>query len=151
MTPTEPLPLHHSWPSWASTRFDLGRVDDDLAADASSVAALAGLAAGRWSCDLTTGRIAWSSALHRLFGFDRIGLLPARDDVLPLYQEGSRVAMERLRAHAIRHCRGFTLDIAVRSLAGDDLWVRLIAAPLAVDGQVVRLDGWKADVTHLYA
>lgn len=151
MTPTEPLPLHHSWPIWMAERFDLGRVAD--AGEPIVPQPLAGAATvmGRWYYDLEAGRMDWSPELCRLFGFDRIGIAPTRDDVLPLYRESSRVAMERLRHHAIRYCRGFTIDIAVRSVVGDAMWLRLIAAPIARERRVVRLDGWKADVTHLYA
>jgi hypothetical protein len=51
--------------------------------------------------------------------------------------------MEQLRAYAIRHKRGFTLDIELRPAIGGSQWARLIAAPVCEDDQVVRLHGIK--------
>ena len=51
--------------------------------------------------------------------------------------------MERLRAHAITHRRGFTLDVEIGPALARPRRVRLIAAPLCEDGEVVALQGWK--------
>lgn len=52
--------------------------------------------------------------------------------------------MERMRAHAIRFRRGFTLDVEVGPLAGQRRRPRLIAAPLLSGKRVVALKGLKA-------
>jgi hypothetical protein len=52
--------------------------------------------------------------------------------------------MERLRAYAIKHRRGFTLDAQVRAAAaGEHRWIRLVAAPVCKGRRVVRLRGIK--------
>jgi hypothetical protein len=51
--------------------------------------------------------------------------------------------MERLRAYAIRHRRGFTLDAELQPAAGGRRWMRLIAAPACEGDRVVRLHGLK--------
>ncbi|GAA0674282.1 PAS domain-containing protein [Sphingomonas insulae] len=152
MTPTEPLPLHHSWPLMdADERFDLGRLLDDPrgAGDTSSARPME-TTPGLWACDLADNRLHWSREVFRLFGMDDTAV-PARIATVSLYAEASRAAMERLRAHAIRHRRGFTLDVAIFPHDAAPLrWLRLIAAPVCDGGRVVRLHGCKSDVTHLY-
>jgi hypothetical protein len=51
--------------------------------------------------------------------------------------------MERLRAHAIKHRRGFTLDAEIRPAVGGTRWMRLIAAPACIGDEAVRLHGLK--------
>ena len=64
-------------------------------------------------------------------------------DVVELYAENSGAAMERLRAYAIKHRRGFTLDAELRPAQGDPRWMRLIAVPICEGQRVVRLHGIK--------
>lgn len=151
MTPTEPLPLHHSWAlADATQRLDLGRLADPATGRGGSVALRDDPTRGRWHCDLADGRLDWSDAVFALFGLtpDRA---PTRDAVLPLYAERSRAAMERLRAYAIRHRRGFTLDVEILSADESRRWVRLSAAPVCDGAAVIGLFGYKSDVTGLYA
>jgi hypothetical protein len=58
--------------------------------------------------------------------------------------------MEGLRAYAIKHRRGFTLDAEIMPVNGRPKWMRLIAAPVCVGRQVVRLHGIKQDVSAAY-
>lgn len=97
---------------------------------------------GAWSCDLSDNRLSWSSEVYRIFGFPD-GARLSRDEVVGRYREGSRAAMESLRAYAIRHRRGFTLDVEIQPARGAPKWMRLIAAPVCVDDQVVKLEGLK--------
>ncbi|GAA0296732.1 hypothetical protein GCM10009087_03130 [Sphingomonas oligophenolica] len=150
-----PYPLAHSWPLFErDQRFDLGRVFDwddapasDLAIDA---AALAAQGIGVWDCDLSDGSLTWSAAVYDLFGLPQGRRVPR---VIPvsLYAEPSRAAMERLRAYAIKHRRGFTLDVEILPANGGHRWLRLAAAPLCVDRKPVRLRGFKRDVSHDYS
>lgn len=157
MTPTEPLPLHHSWAmADQAVRLDLGRLHEreafvtDGPGSAIPTSAARDALYGWWSCDLATNRLDWSPEIHRLFGLRAEGTGPERCVPLALYEERSRAAMERLRAHAIRHRRGFTLDIAIRPVDAARRWLRLVAAPVVDGARVVRLHGWKADVSDLY-
>lgn len=139
MLPKEPLPLYHSWALFdPNARFELGLADATVAA-AGPVES--------WRCDVATGRLTWSPGVFDLFGLPR-NHLPTREAALPRYAEESRVAMDRLRAHALRHRRGFTIDARLR-LSGGDRWMRLTAAPRDEDGRLI-LAGTKQDVTALY-
>lgn len=165
--PTEPLQLHHSWPlTEIDTRLDLGRLFDAPICDTPDGAAPSpsvlppevlpvplplppGMPLGTWSCDLADNRLHWSRDVYRMFGLPE-DTVPERCTTVSLYAEPSRAAMERLRAHAIRHRRGFTLDVAILPPGVRRRWVRLVAAPVCEEGRVVRLHGCKSDVTHLY-
>jgi hypothetical protein len=124
-------------------RFDLGMIGD------VGLVSRQMPAPGRWSCELGDGSLNWSDPVFALFGFPRDSR-PARADTLARYHESSRAAMERLRAHAIRHRRGFTLDVEISPVDAGDRWMRLMAMPVCEGGKVVRLHGLKQDVTALY-
>ena len=51
--------------------------------------------------------------------------------------------MEKLRAYAIKHRRGFTLDVEIKPAQAACRWMRLVAAPVCVGDEVVRLQGLK--------
>ena len=144
--PNEPLLLHHSWPLLEQSRhFELGLVLSSAVTDAiapDEVGALGLHHVGCWECDLSNNALCWSGGVFDIFGLPRDARV-TRGDALSLYSEQSRAAMERLRAHAIRHKRGFTLDIELRPTIGGSRWIRLIAAPVCDDNRVVRLHGLK--------
>ncbi len=145
----EPLPLYHSWPLWEQQRrFDLGWVHDQALALPEEEAVVPDGSAARigvWRCDLATGGLDWSPEVHRLFGIED-DRAPLRARALAAYDDGSRSAMERLRAHALRHHRGFTLDVALRVDGAGERWVRINAAPRIVQGRAVQLFGTKQEV-----
>jgi PAS domain-containing protein len=155
---TEPLALHHSWPlTERDQRFDLGlAVQDNVferacspidTIDRQSVL-LHG--AGHWACDLKDNALSWTPQIYTLFGLPSDA--PAiRQETVRLYDEGSRAAMERLRAYAIRHKRGFLLDAKIHAADGYIRWMRLIAAPICERHRVIRLQGLKFDVSATYA
>ena len=140
MRPLEPLPLHHSWP--------LSAVDDhapslianmDPAIDGD---ALAAQGVGLWHCDLADEKLTWTAGVYDIFGLAR------HDDVtraltVSLYAPESRVAMERLRAHAIRHRRGFTLDVDIDPVGHARRTMRLTAMPVLGPSGVIALRGTK--------
>lgn len=148
---THPLPVHHSWALYERERhFELGQIHgyDTLdafpdAIDAIGDAALTRAGLGRWECDLDKGnRLNWSSEVYDIFGIPR-GAALVRDETAALYCEGSRVAMEKLRAYAIKHRRGFTVDVEIQPAQAARRWMRLIAAPVCVDDRIVKLQGLK--------
>lgn len=158
MRATEPLALYHSWPlSERDQRFDLGlAVRDDVFERACSPIdsidrqAVLLHGAGRWACDLKDNMLTWTPQIHALFGLPSDA--PAiRQETVRLYDEGSRAAMERLRAYAIRHRRGFLLDAKIHAADGQIRWMRLIAAPVCEGPRVTRLHGLKFDVSSTYA
>jgi len=150
-----PLPLQHSWLLPAEGgRLDLGDVFGSAAFGGVDFASLddemlAAHGVGRWSCDLADNRLTWTDPVFDLFGLPR-GATLSRDEVVALYREESRAAMDHLRAYAIRHRRGFTIDAEIRTPSGDRRWMRLLGSPICEDNRVVRLQGLKQDITHHY-
>lgn len=150
----DPSPLTHSWPLFERDgRFDLGCLFDAQAGQGDAPLVdhdlLARLGVGQWQCDLADNALSWTSGVYDLFGFPR-GSDVEREETVALYAEPSRAAMERLRAYAIRHQRGFTLDAEIEPVDGGRRWIRIVAAPLCVGGRAVRLQGFKRDVTADY-
>ena len=145
--PTEPLPIDHSWPlREAGRRFEMGLILNSAAIDLlepGEIGALGPHHAGCWECDLADNSLSWTGGVYDIFGLPRLARI-SRDETAAFYTEDSRAAMERLRAYAIQHKRGFTLDAQVRAAAvGECRWMRLIAAPVCKGRQVVRLRGVK--------
>lgn len=142
----EPLALYHSWPLHEQARhFELGciincAVTDALAPDEMGEPGFYN--AGCWECNLADSSLIWSGGVYDLFGLPRNAKV-TREEAVALYSEGSRNAMERLRAHAIKHKRGFTLDAEVCPPSGGRRWMRLIAAPVCEGDRVVGLHGLK--------
>lgn len=112
--------------------------------------ALAERGLGLWHCDLLDdNRISWTAGVYDLFGLDRDMIVPRALSV-SLYASESREAMERLRAYAIRHRRGFTLDVDINQAdGGGRCAMRLVAAPVLDDtGEVIALHGVKQLLPH---
>lgn len=150
-----PLPLQFSWPlPEGGRRLDLGELFGSDAIRGGDFASLddtmlAAKRIGRWSCDLPDNTLTWTNPVFDLFGLPR-GADLSRDDVVSLYTEESRAVMIHLRSYAIRHRRGFTIDAEVRTISGDRRWMRLLASPVCEGDRVVRLQGLKQDVSHIY-
>jgi PAS domain-containing protein len=138
--------LEHSWPVQEQARhFDLGCVLNSAITDAitpSFVGQLGIHHVGCWECDLADNSLIWSGGVYDIFGLHR-GAEVAREEAVSLYSEESRAKMEALRAHAIRHRQGFTLDAEIRPVSGQPRWMRLICAPVCDGDRVVRLHGLK--------
>jgi PAS domain-containing protein len=138
-----PLPLTHSWPIYeAGWRLPPGAL-------ASSAGPVVACDVGLWSCTLDDNRLSWTAPVYALFGIPP-GEALTRSLAVSLYLPRSRAAMEELRAHAIRHKRGFTLDAQIRRPDGDVRWMRLSALPVLAGKVVERLIGTKQDVTAEY-
>ncbi|WP_235588060.1 hypothetical protein [Sphingopyxis sp. H115] len=146
LKPTYPLPVHHSWALYERERhFALGQVHGYDTLDwvpEMAIAAERLERPGVWECDLSDNSLTWSDEVYDIFGIPR-GAAVMRDEAVALYVEESRAAMEKLRAYAIRHRRGFTIDVEIRPATAEPRWMRLIAAPLCVGDEVVRLQGLK--------
>ncbi|BBD99295.1 diguanylate cyclase [Sphingobium amiense] len=141
MRPVEPLPLNHSWPL-----FDLREHLSTALLDphvSENEEALAERGLGLWRCDLPDERLSWTAGVYDLFGLERRSPV-ARAHAASLYAPDSRDAMERLRAYAISHRRGFTLDVDIDRADGGRCAMRLVAAPvLDAQGEVIALHGAK--------
>ena len=149
-----PLPLTHSWPVYeAPLRLPLGHLIaavSEMTQPPSSREPFTAQGIGIWQCDLRqSDMLSWTAPIYALFGLPD-GERICRSLTVSLYEESSRRAMEELRAHAIRHRRGFTLDARIRRADGDARWMRLSAMPVIEGRKVVRLVGTKQDVTVAY-
>ena len=140
------LALHHSWPLFERPRhFELGYILNSSVTDALAPAEVGALGfhhAGVWECDLVENSLLWSGGVYDIFGLPRFAKV-SREEAVALYSEKSRVEMQRLRAYAIRHKRGFTLDAEICPAVGDTRLIRLIAAPVLDGDRAVRLQGLK--------
>lgn len=150
MKQTHPLPVHHSWALYERERhFQLGQIHGydtlDWVADADDIAEKQAFwrpRLGVWECNLSDNSLNWADEVYDIFGIPR-GAAVTRDETVALYCEESRSAMEKLRAYAIKHRRGFTLDVEIRPARAKQRWMRLIAAPVCVDGRITKLQGLK--------
>jgi PAS domain-containing protein len=134
------------WPLYEQgRRFDLGMILNCAVTDILVPAEAGTLGwhhAGCWECSFPDNRLAWSGGVYDIFGLPR-GAGVTRADAVALYAEDSRARMEQLRAHAIRHRSGFTLDAEILPACGGRRWIRLIGAPICEAGRVVGLRGLK--------
>ena len=129
-----PLELDCSWPLWEHPRqFELGHILNCAVTDALEpryIGALGIHHAGLWECNLEDSSLIWSGGAYDIFGLTR-GSAITREQTLAHYSDHSRSSLEQLRAYAIRHKRGFTLDVEIHAAAvGERRWVRLIGAPV---------------------
>jgi hypothetical protein len=136
-----------SWPLVEHARhFDLGHILNAAVADAISPPTAGELGihhAGLWEYGFADAALTWSGGVYDMFGFDR-GYPVTREQALSCYAPDSRSRMERLRAHAIRHRLGFTLDVEIRAAGvGQVRHVRLIGAPVYEGDVAVRIHGLK--------
>lgn len=141
---SDALPLFHTWLlTEREQQFELGMTFEGAMFDPtrSDIPSDTGL----WSCDLASETLTWSGLTYDIFDLPR-DCRPNRRETLSLYSERSRAAMDRLRTHAIRHARGFTLDVEL-ALAAGPRWMRLIAAPVLDGPRVVRIEGVKRLLT----
>lgn len=146
MSVFEPLVLASSWPLLEQSRhFELGTVLNSAITDAIAPRQIGELGvhhAGCWECDLRDNSLTWSGGIYDIFGLPR-GVPIRREESVTFYSEESRAKMEQLRAYAIRHKRGFTLDVEIRPAVGESRWVRLIGAPVNAEGPPTHLHGLK--------
>jgi PAS domain-containing protein len=142
----ETLALAHTWPLFDRRQhFDLGHLLNSAVIDAlqpQQIGALNLHHAGCWECDLSDNSLTWSGGVYDIFGLQRDAKI-SREQCVIHYCADSRAKMEQLRAYAIRHRRGFTVDVEIHAAVGETRWMRLIAAPVCVGDQVVRLQGLK--------
>lgn len=140
-------PCAYDWAlSEQSWHFDLGHVLNCAVADMIEPVRAGALGvhhAGLWECSLPDEVLIWSGGVYDLFGLAR-GVPITRACAVSHYCEDSRAKLERLRAHAIKARRGFTLDTEVHARAvGDRRRIRIVAAPVCEGDTVVRLHGIK--------
>jgi hypothetical protein len=142
----ESLPVIRSWPLYEKARhLDFGCLLSCAVTDVvepTHVGALSVQHAGCWECDLTDQSLSWSGGVYDIFGLPR-GVPVTRNDALGFYCESSRAAMDRLRDHAIKTKRGFTIDAEIRPAVGGKRWMRLVGVPVCENNRVSRLHGIK--------
>ena len=97
-------------------------------------------------CDLATEELRWTEEVYRIFELPLDARLRRRD-IVDLYGEESRAAMEATRAEALRTGRRFAFDAQVRTVRGGSRWIRVDGDVVVADGQPVRLFGAKRDIT----
>jgi len=148
-SPTDAFIVNHCWPVEEQAKhIDFALVLNSAVTDLLNPARTGELNlhhAGCWECDLSDDSLTWSGGVYDIFGLPR-GAKISRIETASMYAEESRVAMERLRAFAIRHYRGFTLDAEICPPGYGRRWMRLICAPVCDNNRVVRLHGLKLSI-----
>lgn len=150
MKPKEPLPIYHSWPLFERERYIVadhlpGCSISLFSAQSLSLAEgqeLANHGVGLWHCDLADNSLTWSAGVYDIFGLPRDAAIN-REEAAALYCDESRDVMERLRAYAIKHRRGFTVDVEIRPSMTRRHWMRLVASPICDGNRVTHLHGVK--------
>lgn len=102
---------------------------------------------GAWECDLACETLTWTDGVYDLFGLPR-GSTLHRPSTVDLYHDESRGEMQRLRARAIATGGGFSMEAKIRTPAGEDRWMRLVADVACENGRCSRIFGAKQDITH---
>jgi len=115
---------------------------DPLFADAVARAGI-----GAWSCDVASGTLSWTPGVYHLFGLSPAERLD-RHEIVALYDEESRLRMERLRARAIATGQPFAMEAQIVRHDGERRWMRLTTDVVRKGGRVVRLHGIKQDITE---
>jgi len=140
------LTAQHSWPlNERSRHFESGAILNCWVTQAiqpPEVGWLGSYHAGNWECDLVDNSLIWSGGVYDIFGLAR-DVPITRNEAVALYCEESRAKMERLRAYAIQHRCGFTLDAEIDPVGGKRRWMRLVAEPVFDGDRAVRLHGLK--------
>jgi diguanylate cyclase (GGDEF)-like protein/PAS domain S-box-containing protein len=102
---------------------------------------------GAWSCDLRTEHLTWTSAVFDMFGLSS-DEFPDRRAAVELYDEESRILLERRRSRAIETRSGFSLDARIVRPDGVERWIRITAATRSSNGRTQTLYGMKQDITE---
>ncbi|RJF85814.1 GGDEF domain-containing protein [Sphingomonas cavernae] len=113
-------------------------------ADFEQMRSIAGF--GAWECDLRDNGLRWTGEVFDLFGLPKEARVH-RAEAVAIYDDESREAMELLRAYAIKHRRGFTVDVRLVRPDGQHRWMRLTTSLACEGGRPSRLYGTKQDVT----
>lgn len=101
---------------------------------------------GLFECNLKTEALSWTRGVYSIFGLSAQDLVH-RAEVIELYDEESRDALERLRSGAILRAGSFTLDARITRPDGAERWMRIVAGVECENGRPVRLSGTKHDIT----
>jgi PAS domain-containing protein len=99
-----------------------------------------------WECDLADDSLSWAPGVFDLFGIPE-GMRLDRREIVALYDEESRMALERLRSDAIARRGSFTFEAQIRRPDGDARWMRITADVACSDGRATHLYGLKQDIT----
>jgi diguanylate cyclase (GGDEF)-like protein/PAS domain S-box-containing protein len=126
-----------TWLEWQSA----GKIDPLL----DRAMALARV--GAWSCNLANNGLSWTSGVYDIFGLPLNAALDRRQ-MVEMYTEEGREAMERLRADAIARRGTFTLDAEIKRPDGEMRWIRLYGEMVHQAGGTPILHGLKQDVTE---
>ena len=97
---------------------------------------------GAWECDLISGHIRWTPGTFYLFGVPA-GSTIRREEILEQYESRSRERLEAVRAEAIRHGTGFSIEVDIATRGGFERRLRINAAVERRGGKSVRIFGTK--------
>lgn len=103
---------------------------------------------GSWEYDLESGKIHLSDELLRLVD-QPSDYSPDLGTVATRFSPDHRSCFEKAISRAIREGEEFDFEARMTTVAGRDLWVRMMGYPVRVDGRTHRLTGVVQDITDL--
>jgi PAS domain S-box-containing protein len=105
---------------------------------------------GSWSWDVVADTWSWSDELFRLAALEPGPSPPGFDQLMAAIEPGSRDALRRITADALRDGKPYELSFPILLPGGRRRILRGSGVPvLDDDGHVVRIDGFAQDITEL--
>ncbi len=102
---------------------------------------------GGWEVALPDYRIAWSDEICEILEIPR-DRLPSIEEALDLYTPESRQLMSDVLERCLRNGEPFNVELRVRTMSGEWLWVRCLGEPVYdADGSILKARGAFQDIT----
>jgi len=104
---------------------------------------------GSWTWDSVTGRVWWSDALYKLYGFEPGAVLPSCDAFLErVHLDDRSIARRRLEAMLAGE-DGYPVDLRIVTADGRMIWVHSrVQTSRDSAGQLIRMEGTDQDITE---
>jgi PAS domain S-box-containing protein len=102
---------------------------------------------GGWEYDVSTGRMAWTEALYRLFGVP-LSFTPDLSATVQLYAPGARPVFRTALTRCLEEGRPFRLELPLVTKQGTRRWVHTRGEAHVEDGSTIRITGMVHDITR---
>jgi PAS domain S-box-containing protein len=102
---------------------------------------------GGWEYDVSTGRMAWTEALYRLYGVP-LSFSPDLSATVRMYAPEARPVFRSALTRCLEEGRPFRLELPLVTEQGTRRWVRTRAEAHVTDGSTTRVTGMVHDITR---
>lgn len=104
---------------------------------------------GGWISDMRDRSLTWTAGMHILHGVP-MDYEPRFDGHRRFFDDASNELIDAAAAAALKHGKGWDLQLPMRRPDGSQIWVRSVGHVEFEDGQARRLVGTLQDVTDLH-